>query len=467
MVVLLLIGFYYSKKMESIDDFALAGRGVSWPLILATTAATMIGGGASTGSVSTAFNSGAVIAFTASGWYLAFVYEGILYAPKLRNSNFTTVADFFEYRYGRYSRDLVAIISFIFCIGIVAAQIAAMGIILSATLNISFMTAAIVGTAIVIAYSAMGGMWAVIQTDVFQFVLLTVAFYVAALVGLKDVGGYEVLLTKIPEGFASLSGTLGWGKAISIFIAFFVGELFAPYFVQRMYAAKNNQFAKYGVAGAGMFLVTFLPIVMVTLGFLAKVYVPDVESGSALASLIQVLLPTPVAAIVVSAMLACMMSSCDSILSCCSVIVVNDFLKKHTKKERSQKQTLNIVRSTTVIVGAAGLLLALAAPNVIDLLLYSYSTWAPVVVVPFIIGLGKNYNENVIYSIFLSMITGLVVSLSWLLSGQPLNLDSSVAGLIAAIIMYVVSKPLTKNMTLKEGFIPITDTLVFNENKTI
>lgn len=50
MAVLLGIGVYYSRKIANFDDFSVAGRNIAWPLLLATSAATMIGGGASMGS---------------------------------------------------------------------------------------------------------------------------------------------------------------------------------------------------------------------------------------------------------------------------------------------------------------------------------------------------------------------------------------------------------------------------------
>ena len=65
--VLLGIGFYYSRKIANFDDFSVAGRNIAWPLLLATSAATMIGGGASMGSVGKVFTYGTAGGIAACG----------------------------------------------------------------------------------------------------------------------------------------------------------------------------------------------------------------------------------------------------------------------------------------------------------------------------------------------------------------------------------------------------------------
>ena len=69
--VILGIGYYFSKNVKDIDDFAVAGRNIVWPVLLASSATSMIGGGASVGTVAKAIGSGAGYGIAASAWYFS------------------------------------------------------------------------------------------------------------------------------------------------------------------------------------------------------------------------------------------------------------------------------------------------------------------------------------------------------------------------------------------------------------
>jgi len=438
------IGYYFSRDVHDIDDFAVAGRKIVWPVLLASSATSMIGGGASVGTVAKAIESGAGYGICASAWYLSLVYTGIYIAPKLRGLNlttygekFTTVGDLFAHKYGEFSRKWIGLVSFVFCIGIVAAQIVAIGGVLEAITNIPFVYCAIIGTVVVMIYSTLGGMASIMKVDVFQFLLLVFVFTGLAIYGLIEVGGYGALLEQVPQKFIGWTGALSTGKIISLFIAFFLGELLAPYFVQRMYAAKDESAAKYGITGAGLFMTAFLPITMITLGFIAIVTIPDIPADrTALVTLAKHMLPAPVVGLVVAAILACIMSSCSAILSSCSVIATKDFYERmsHNSDKRS---LLKVGRISNIVIALISLVFAMFVPDVIDALLYAYAVWAPAAVIPIIYALSNSYSPLKAKGVIVSSILGSIASLGWTLSGQPYGLDAGVLGFLVALIVFI------------------------------
>lgn len=435
--VLISLGYYFSRDVNDIDDFAVAGRKIVWPVLLASSATSMIGGGASVGTVAKAIESGAGYGICASAWYLGLVYTGICIAPKLRGLKFTTVGDLFAHKYGEFSRKWIGIVSFVFCIGIVAAQIVAIGGVLEAITDIPFMYCAIIGTAVVMVYSTLGGMASIMKVDVFQFLLLVFVFLGIAIYGLVQVGGYGSLLEQVPEKFIGWTGELGTGKTISLFIAFFLGELLAPYFVQRMYAAKDENSAKYGITGAGLFMTAFLPITMITLGFIAMVVLPGIPADrTALVSLAKHMLPAPVVGLVVAAILACIMSSCSAILSSCSVIATKDFYERMSDNVDKSK-LLRVGRISNVVIAIISLVFAMYVPNVIDALLYAYAVWAPAAVIPIIYAVSDSYSPMRAKGVIVSSIVGSIASLTWTLTGQPYGLDAGVLGFVVALIVFV------------------------------
>lgn len=436
--ILVAIGYYFSKKVKNMDDFAVAGRDIAWPILLASSATSMIGGGASIGTVSKATTIGAGIGVAACAWYLSLVYSGIWIAPKLRGLKFSTIGDFFAYKYGNFSRYWIGIVSFIFCMGIVAAQFAAIGNIFQSVLGINSTVGIAIGLVVVLAYTSLGGMTSIMRVDMFQFSLLVVVFLSMAFYGLSQVGGYGELLKSVPEEFTSFTGTWSVTKLASIFVAFFLGELLAPYFVQRMYSAKDEKSAKYGVTGAGLFMIFFLPITMVTLGFIALTLLPNVNGETALVDLAGFLLPEPLVGLVAAAILACIISSCGAILSSCSVIATKDFYERMTKSDNlPSAKLLRIGRVSTLVISLIACFFAILIPSVIDLLLYSYAMWAPAAVLPIVLGLSGAYRVEKVYAVIASSVFGSVFSLSWLVSGQPFDIDAGVAGFIVAVIIYL------------------------------
>ena len=84
LVLLLWIGLRSARRIRTSDDYTLAGRSVGWVIVLATTAATMIGGGASVGMVSQVFEVGIAAALVTCAWHLQLIFTGLFVAPKLR-----------------------------------------------------------------------------------------------------------------------------------------------------------------------------------------------------------------------------------------------------------------------------------------------------------------------------------------------------------------------------------------------
>ena len=132
LVVLLWIGIRSSRKVKTSLDYTLAGRGVPWAIVMATAAATMIGGGASVGMVSRVYEVGIAAAFITCAWHLQLIFTGWFVAPRLRGMNLITVGDYFHVKLGPIARELAVVNCVIFLVGALAAQMAAIGTVASA-----------------------------------------------------------------------------------------------------------------------------------------------------------------------------------------------------------------------------------------------------------------------------------------------------------------------------------------------
>ena len=178
--VLMWIGIRSARRVRTSADYTLAGRSVPWVVILATTAATMIGGGASVGMVSKVAEIGIAAAVVTCAWHLQLLLTGVFIAPRLRGLNLITVGDYFDLKFGPMARELAVVNCTIFLIGALAAQMAAMGTVTNAVLGLDYTTALVIGAAVTVFYSTVGGIPAVVKTDVMQFVILVIGIGTAA-----------------------------------------------------------------------------------------------------------------------------------------------------------------------------------------------------------------------------------------------------------------------------------------------
>jgi Na+/proline symporter len=195
MVFIFVKGVSKAKNVGDADDFLVAGRNIGWFLLFCTMGATVIGGGASIGAIGRTYEWGVLMLIVSTGWYLHFIVSGLFVAPKFREAKLYTVAGYMGHRFGEGPRFVTLILSLLFSVFIIAAQMAAFGSVLAAILpqfadaSRVLMLAILVGGAMVVIYSTAGGLLAVIHTDVYQFIVLMFGFVITLAFCVPDIVG--------------------------------------------------------------------------------------------------------------------------------------------------------------------------------------------------------------------------------------------------------------------------------------
>ncbi len=195
MVFIFVKGVSKAGKVGDADDFLVAGRNIGWFLLFCTMGATVIGGGASIGAIGKTYDWGVLMLIVSTGWYLHFIISGLFVAPKFREAKLYTVAGYMGHRFGEGPRFVTLILSLLFSVFIIAAQMAAFGTVLAAILpefadaSRILMLAILIGGAIVVVYSTAGGLLAVIHTDVYQFIILMLGFLITLAFCIPDIVG--------------------------------------------------------------------------------------------------------------------------------------------------------------------------------------------------------------------------------------------------------------------------------------
>ncbi len=436
-------GMLRSRKISHQDDFLVAGRNVGWFFLMATMSATLLGGGSSIGAIGKTYEWGILMLLVSMGWYLQFIFSGYYIAPKFRELKLYTVAGYFGHRFDEKNRLLAFILSLLFSIGVLGAQMVAFGKIITAMIpEIPYTWAVIIGGSIVVLYSTAGGLLAVIHTDVYQFVILFVGFLITMILCIPDIMASKAEIRNVvPPEFFQMDGGKGWFFAISTFLAFLLGETFAPGYITRFVVGKDIRNTKIGIIGAGGFLLFTFPVILFFIALYAKFNFPDIDSEQALPRTILKLNNPIIGGVIIAALMSAVMSSADSILNSSTAIFVKDLYEHYYLRKWPERKNsgLRISRYFSVFIGITGVLLALVLPNVIDLLLLTYTMWAPGIILPVIVGIftkkkSKKLNKLMFFTIIISVsVTMIFRELEGKLFEQP-----AVLGVLVSVMIYFV-----------------------------
>ncbi|MCF7810067.1 sodium:solute symporter family protein [bacterium] len=445
MSFIFLKGVFKVKSIHHSDDYLVAGRSVRWFLLFATMGATIIGGGYSIGAVGKTYELGLVWVFVFAGAYFHFIFSGLVVAPQFREAKLYTVAGYFGYRFGENPRFLALILSILFSIFIVAAQMAAFGTVLSTIMpqfadNVTVLRWAIfIGGMMVIIYSTAGGLLAVMHTDIYQFVVLFVGFVLTLVLCLPDIlGSWGEITTKIRPEFFQVEGGKGWLFLITTFLAFFVGETFGPAYVTRYCVGTNIRETKMGIAGVGIFLGLTFPVILFFIALYARIHFPEIDSQQALPMVIQRLNHPIVAGLIIAALLSAVMSSADSALNSATAIFVKDLFEHQlgwTKK--GDKYLLKLARICTAILGITAMLVAIILPDIIGLLLFTYHIWAPAIILPVVVGaISKKRSPELTKRIFITMLISILSTFIYMTTPWADTFDPAVFGVLVSVVVF-------------------------------
>ncbi len=396
LALMLYIGYRASKSIQATEDFTLAGRRLGPVLLAGTLAATEAGGGSSMGVAEKAYGSWGLSA----GWYvltmtITFLLLALL-APKLRQAAVATVPEYFRRRYGEPSGLITAVVMILPLVGLTAIQIIASSVIVSVMTGLPYTICVVVVVVVVTVYSVMGGLWSVTLTDAVQCFLIVAGLMAAVPFALHYGGGWEKIVSFIPEEKLSLTEGMGSGTIISLIIIYVTSFAVGQEAVQRYYAAKDGRSAALGSLYAGMvyLLFAFVPAVlgviaysMVQSGLIDGSIIAEQGEKYVLPLLALEVMPSWLVGVVFAALISATMSSADSDLLAAGSIFANDIYRKIIRKNASDPEVLKITRWTMVFVAILAMAIALThSESLITILMFSFTLRAGGAFFPYVIG---------------------------------------------------------------------------------
>lgn len=383
LILTLGVGIYAGRRVANIEDYAVAGRRYGAWIVFATLSASFIGGGYTIGNAEKVFVMGIVYIVALWGFSLKEILVATLIAPRIGAfPNAISVGDVMERDYGKTGKVVTGFFSVLLCAGILGAQVGGIGKIFHVFLGTEPWVGILLGAGIVILYSTIGGMKSVVATDIMQFAILVVGIPLVLLFGIWQAGGVAVVAEQAPAGHLCLLANKSAVAFASLFLTFLLGETLVPPYVLRLFVGKDVRAVARGTLWSGILSMPFFAIVG-GIGLVAAVLMPNLEDPTlALPAMVREVLPIGLRGIVVAGVIAVVMSSADSFLNAASIALANDIAQPFSAKTLSERTGLLIARVATFITGVLAIIFAISITSILDILIYAYNFWAPIILVP-------------------------------------------------------------------------------------
>jgi Na+/proline symporter len=394
------IGLLAATRVHNTKDFAIAGRSLPVPIVMATVFATWFGAEAVMGISATFAKEGlrGVVA-DPFGSSLCLVLAGLFFAPRFYRLNLLTVGDYYRLRYDRRVEVLCTLCIVASYLGWVAAQFKVLGLVLNVVTEgaVSQTLGMVLGALIVLVYTTFGGMFSVAILDFVQLsVIVGGLLYIANVLG-DLTGGVGVVVRHAQQAgkleFFPPASLNAWIPFVGAGVTMMLGSIPQQDVFQRITSAKNERTAVRGsLMGAALyFAFCFVPMYIAYSALL----VDPTKFGTLLERDFQLVLPTlivehtPVFAQVMffGAVLSAVMSCSSATLLAPSVILSENVIKGAMPR-MDEKGLLTTMRIVLVCFAFVVLTIALSSDSSIyKLVVNTYKVTLVAAFVPLCAGL--------------------------------------------------------------------------------
>ena len=389
------VGLWFAKKHTDFDDFFLAGRSLTTPLLITTLISTYYGVDVLFGDSQLGFTDGVVAWFGyARPTYAFFLIAAFLLAQRLREENFKSLPDILDKYYGKNTRYVSAVTSFIYSLP--ALSLYGFGMLGDVILGWEPIIGMLVLGGIGLVYTLTGGFWAVVLTDSIQFVMMCVVLALAFPFAMNLIGGFDSMVEKLPSSYFDTMGDLSiW--LIIIYASTGLAILVEPTFYQRIFAAKSYKNVRNALVigifiwGSYDWIITILAMAAKT-GTLMKIMGdpiidPGVAPDAALLSIMVAALPVGALGLFMAGVLSTEMSTLDSYCLVAGGNVAYDIYKPAFKPDATDDELIRTTRYGIFLSWLLGFAMAVSFEQMLGLWVFMASILISSTMTPILLGI--------------------------------------------------------------------------------
>ncbi len=366
-VFIMLVGFSFSRTGRNLKSFFAAGESVPWFIGGLSLFMSFFSAGTFVAWGSIAYKYGWVAVTIQWTMCIGGLVTGLYLAPKWKATGNLTAAEFIRERLGTGVQQSYIYIFMIVSLLIKGSVLYSVARLVSSSLGFPLMPSTVVLGLLMIAYTAVGGLWAVMVTDILQFVILTAAVLIIIPLAFDAAGGVDRFLHFSPEGFFDVvNGEYSWGFifAFALYHIFYIGGNWT--FVQRYTSVDTPKSAsKVAYLFAGLYIIS--PVLWMLPPMLYKLIDPSLQGADTENAYLLVckhVLPAGLMGLILTGMYFSTSASANTALNVVSAVFTNDIYKGRINPGASDKKLMSVARLSSWCFGLGMIAIALIVPYI-------------------------------------------------------------------------------------------------------
>ena len=363
------LGVWMVRRVKNTSDFFIGNWRFGKALLMMHSFGTGTSSEMPVAVVSNSFKGGFSGIWTQ--WLYLFITPFYwLFAPWYRRLRCVTIGDMYEMRFSRAVSIFYTVFALVFFMVYVSLGLKATSETVAAISGgrLSADTIVISMAILVVIYGSAGGLAAVVITDFIQGLLIIVLSFMLIPFGLQAVGGFERLHDKVEAGFFSLTSPTGFTPFYVLMVTFAAlsGIVAQPHHMEVIGSGKTEYEGRFGYC-YGCFIKRFCTVGWTFVGVLCIALYADVVKNpdEVFGYAIKDLLPVGCVGLMIVAMMATVMSSCDSFMVDGSAVFTRN-LYQHVRPGQGERHYLQVGRVVGVFVVAGGVVAAFLFPDIFE-----------------------------------------------------------------------------------------------------
>ena len=364
-LIVFITGLSFLRTGSNIKSFFAGGGAIPWWMSGLSLFMSFFSAGTFVVWGSIAYTNGMVAITIQWTMCLAGIIVGLAIAPMWNRTKVVTAAQFITLRLSYNTQKLYTTLFLLISMFTTGAFLYPVAKIVEVSTGIPLSTSIIILGLLIIIYTAVGGLWAVIVTDILQFIVLTAAVLIVVPLAIEKVDGIAEFLNRMPKSHFDIFSdeyTMIFVIGMILYNSVYIGGNWA--YVQRYTSVAKPSEAK-KVAWLFSALYMFSPIIWMLPPMIYRVVNPNLEgfaNEGAYLLMCKEVLPQGMLGLMLGAMVFATASSVNTTLNISAGVLTNDIFKKIFKQSKD-RTTMIFARSATVVFGVLTIIVALMVPK--------------------------------------------------------------------------------------------------------
>ncbi|HEV8367306.1 MAG TPA: sodium:solute symporter family protein [Pyrinomonadaceae bacterium] len=396
-LLLTVIGIYFWKRMKHVRDFFTGGNAIPWWLAGVSFYLTGFSAFTFVAYSEMAYRYGFVAVTLAWSSAVGMVVGTLLLAKRWRRARILSPIEFLEARYNKQIRQVLAWAGLPLKIIDDGLKIYATGVFVSVGLGYNLRTSIIVSGGVMLLYTFMGGLWAVVVTDFIQFIILTLGVIVLFPLVFAHVDSLSFFTQGAPAGFLTpISEPFSPLYVIAFYFLIILSYNGNWSFAQKFYSVRDERAArKAGMLAVALKIVgppLFILPAMAARSLMPELMQPPNSPQFTYAALSLKFLPAGLMGLMIAAMFSATMSTLSGDYNVMASVITEDIYRRLFDKEASQRRLIIVGRLATLLVGVLTItigvtLIASARKGLFEVMVTVFGLFVGPMLIPMLAGL--------------------------------------------------------------------------------